>query len=126
MLKAITNSATNYAIIKLSGVSNVNVVGGTVQGERATHTGVGSEYGMCVDIQNSSTIFVEGTIAKDCWGDGFYIGGSGAGGSNITLSGVVADNNRRDGFSLISGRNIVVQNSIFKNTNATIGIAVAR
>lgn len=32
----------------------------------------------------SPRMFIEGVTAKECWGDGFYIGGS-AGSTNITL-----------------------------------------
>jgi parallel beta-helix repeat protein len=125
VLKAIPNNQSGYAIIQIENVSDVNVMGGTVQGERAQHTGTTGEYGMGIKIYGSNNIVIEGVTAKDTWGDGFYLGGAST--VNTTFCSVIADNNRRQGMSITSADGVVIKNSIFKNTNGTrpmTGIAV--
>lgn len=38
-LKAIPNSSKKYSVLSISGVSNVTVVGGTLEGDRKQHMG---------------------------------------------------------------------------------------
>jgi parallel beta-helix repeat protein len=116
VLKAIPNSQANYSVLRIDGVTNVNVIGGTLQGERTQHQGTSGEWGMGVDIHNSSNITIEGLSTIDMWGDGIYIGDSS---TNIQVCKVLADNNRRQGISITSVNGAVVKDSIFQNTNGT-------
>ncbi|WP_084512252.1 right-handed parallel beta-helix repeat-containing protein [Geothrix fermentans] len=117
VLKAIPNGSSNYTILRISGVSNVNVVGGTLLGDRAAHTGTSGEQGMGMRITGSAQrIAVVGVTARECWGDGFTIGGA----SDVTLCSVTADHNRRQGLSITSGSRIVVKDSTFTNSRGTI------
>ncbi|REA63495.1 hypothetical protein DSL64_03340 [Dyadobacter luteus] len=71
-------------------------------------------------MQGASNIHIEGIAANDGGGDGFYIGsGSQKYSENITLINCSADNNRRQGLSIISGKNITIDNCIFSNTKGT-------
>jgi parallel beta-helix repeat protein len=121
-LKAIPNSSANYTIVRISGVSNVNVVGaaplgGTLLGERGAHTGTSGEQGMGLRITgNAAHIAVVGITAKECWGDGFAV----ADANDVTLCSVTADHNRRQGLSITGGDGIVVKNSSFNNSKGTI------
>jgi len=119
VLKAIANGSAAYSILFLPRVTNVNIIGGTIEGERSAHTGTLGESGMGIFVASSEHVFIEGVTAKECWGDGFYIGGS-AGSSNITLCNVVADHNRRQGLSVVYADGVVVRNSTFKNTQGTL------
>jgi parallel beta-helix repeat protein len=116
VLKAITNGASNYAILVASGVNHLNIVGGTILGERSTHTGTTGEWGMGVKITGSQSVVVERVLAKDCWGDGFYVASS----SSITICSVTADHNRRQGLTITSVDGMVIRNSTFKNTQGTL------
>lgn len=117
VLKAIPNGSSNYTILRISGVSNVNVVGGTLLGDRGAHTGTSGEQGMGMRITGSAQrIAVVGVTARECWGDGFTIGGA----SDVTLCNVTADHNRRQGLSITSGSRIVVKDSTFTNSRGTI------
>ena len=117
ILKAIPNGASNYTILRISGVSNINVVGGTLLGDRSTHTGTGGEQGMGLRITGGAQhIAVVGVTARECWGDGFTIGGA----SDVILCNVTADHNRRQGLSITGGTGIVVKNSTFSNSRGTI------
>jgi hypothetical protein len=123
ILKAMTNSADHSEVLHIGGVKNVIVNSGMLIGDRDTHTGSG-EHGFGVAILGSDRVMVNGTAANNMFGDGFYIGeGPTFGGSthptNIQLINVTADNNRRQGLSIISGQNILVSGSKFTNTNGT-------
>jgi parallel beta-helix repeat protein len=118
VLQAITNSSTSYNMVNVSGQSDVNVIGGTLIGERTTHTGSGGEWGMGVNIVNSHNVVVEGMTIKNMWGDGIYIGGSSPS-TNISICSVLADNHRRNAISIVTANGVVVKNSTFQNTNGT-------
>ena len=114
-LKAITNNLTNYKVLYINGVNNVSVEGGTIQGERNTHTGETGQWGHCIHIKDSSNILIKNIILKDAWGDGLYING----GTNITSQNIICDNNRRQGISIIKANNYHSINDEVKNTNGT-------
>lgn len=115
VLKAKPNNQNHHGIIKIDKASNVNVIGGKVQGERDQHVGDKSgEFGMGIEIYGASNVVIEGVAAVDMWGEGFYVDEKS---SKITFCSVVADNNRRNGLSIISADGVVVKNSIFRNTN---------
>ena len=114
-LKAIPNSEKKYSILTLSGVSNVAVIGGTLEGERDQHKGKGGEWGMGINIERAEHITIAGVTAKNMWGDGFYV----RSGSDVTFCRVTADSNRRQGMSIIAADGLVVINSVFKNTRGT-------
>ncbi|MBI1752402.1 MAG: right-handed parallel beta-helix repeat-containing protein [Acidobacteria bacterium] len=115
-LKAIPNGSDNYAILALNRVSNVNVVGGTLLGERSAHQSSGGEGGVGLLITGAQHVAVEGVTARDCWGDGFYVSGAS---SDVTLCNVVSDHNRRQGLSITSVNGMAVRHSTFKNTGGT-------
>jgi parallel beta-helix repeat protein len=117
-LKAIPNGLEGYAVILVNGVDHVNVVGGALEGERDNHTGTTGEWGMGLKINNAQHVVVEGVTAKECWGDGFYVGGASS--ADVTFCNVVADHNRRQGMSVTSVDGLVVRDSVFKNTAGTL------
>lgn len=116
VLKALPNSATNYAVVIIPNASNVNVVGGTIEGERSLHTGTTGEWGHGLVVQNAQHVAIQGVTSKECWGDGFYISGS----TDVIYCGVTADHNRRQGISITSVDGLVIRNSTFKNTAGTL------
>jgi parallel beta-helix repeat protein len=116
ILKAIPNNKENYGIIKIKNVQNVNVIGGIVQGERDQHEGKTGEWGMGVELYGSKNVVIENVIAKDNWGDGFYVNDNA---SNTAFCGVIADNNRRQGISVISANRLVIRDSVFQRTQGT-------
>ncbi len=113
ILKALPNNQGNSVVVLVGAVSNVNIVGGTIIGERATHVGTTGEGGMGLTISGSSHIVVQGVTAKECWGDGFYIGDES---KDVSVCNLVADHNRRQGLTITSVDGLAVRNSTFKNT----------
>ena len=118
ILKAIPNNSDSYAVVEVGGVSNVNIIGGTIAGERAQHQGSGGEWGMGIQVDGSTNVVLERVTSRDMWGDGFYVSGDSIN-NNITLCTVTGDNNRRQGISIEYVDGMVIKNSVFKGTNGT-------
>ncbi len=116
ILKVIPNASIKYDLLTIEGVSDVSVVGGTLEGDRKEKQGKGGEAGMGIRIMRDATnITIAGVTAQKMWGDGFYVKGA----KNVKFCGVTADNNRRQGLSIISVDGLLVVNSVFKNTRGT-------
>jgi Pectate lyase superfamily protein len=125
VLKAIPNSSGAYEILKIAYITNVNVVGGTIWGERHQHQSSGDlanqlpnpngEWGYGILVNGSSNVYVEGVTSREMWGDGFCVCGDLN--QNINFYGVVADDNRRQGLSIDNIDGMVVRDSTFSNTN---------
>jgi len=122
VLKMQTTDLANYSIVVVN-ADDCAIVGGTVMGDVSTHTGSTGEWGHGINVQPGSTanrLLIDGVTAKNCWGDGFYIGGASA---DITLRNCRADTNRRNGLSITGGSRILVQGGHYLNTGAIVGTA---
>jgi len=124
VLHAQTTDSDNGAVVTIGdGVSNVNVYGGTIQGDRATHQGNWGECLYGVGIYGASNVNVVGVTSKDNFGDGFCIDrGKNNNSSNIVLSNDVGINNRRDGLSVVGVDGAVIQNNVFDNNGGNDSI----
>jgi len=115
-LKAIPNSSKKYSVLSISGVSNVTVVGGTLEGDRKQHMGKSGEWGMGIRIdRGASHITMRGVTSLGMWGDGFYVDDA----KDVKFCSVTADNNRPQGLSIIDADGVLVTDSVFKNTSGT-------
>jgi polygalacturonase len=116
VLKAIPNDQRKYAVLSISAVADVNVVGGRLEGDRSEHRGKSGEAGMGIRIDaGAERIIVSGVTARNMWGDGFYVEGA----KDIKFCGVTADNNRRQGLSIVEADDVLVTGSVFSNTHGT-------
>jgi parallel beta-helix repeat protein len=118
-LRAIPNGAPGYSVLGIRDQTNVTINGGTVEGDRDAHTGTKGEWGFGVAIYGSSNVTVVGVTARNCWGDGFYVGTGSKRSAQITFKAIIADNNRRQGLSIVDGSGVTVQDSTFTNTHGT-------
>jgi len=121
ILRVIPNNAEKYAVLTVDGLENVRIIGGVLMGDRGQHLGRSGEWGMGIRITGSKNILVQETVCNEFWGDGFYIGEGDIGrpSENIRIIGIKADQNRRQGLSLISGRNIEIAGAKITNTHGT-------
>ncbi|QQT53186.1 right-handed parallel beta-helix repeat-containing protein [Sphingobacterium multivorum] len=114
-----------YFILGVRNVSNVKIINPRILGDREKHIGNNGEWGMGIDIRGAQNVTIYNPNIKSCWGDGIYIGHSGAASRNINLYGGIIDNSRRNGVSVISvnGLNIsqlLISNSIGVNPGTGI------
>jgi hypothetical protein len=116
VIKAMPTSSKKYAVLSISGASNVTVVGGTLEGERDRHQGNIGEAGMGIRIdRGANTVTISGVTARKMWGDGFYVQDA----KDVRFCDVVADGNRRQGLSIVDADGVTVTGSVFQNTNGT-------
>lgn len=124
-IRLLGTSANMYKIFLFDrGVNIAGIFGGAIVGDRASHIGTTGEHGMGISIYGAKGIYVRDMNISDCWGDGVYVGANtGAyplsASENISISGVVCDNNRRQGLSVVSVKKLFVSESRFINTNGT-------
>ena len=89
--------------------SNITIVAYDVEFKYATKPSA-NEQRHIIDITGSDNIKIFGLAANDSGGDGFYIGYSSGDSENILIRDCTADNNRRNGMSITSGKNVFVEN----------------
>ncbi|WP_215233981.1 glycoside hydrolase family protein [Dyadobacter linearis] len=99
-------------------VSNINIKANGVvfKDKKASYTSGQQRH--IFSMEGVANVILEGMAANDSGGDGFYVGSASVRkiSENIKLINVSANNNRRQGLSITSIRNIDVINSTFTNT----------
>lgn len=129
-LKAITNGEKQYVVVRIFDKRDVTVSGGTIEGERHTHTGTGGEWGYGIAITGGSNIHLENVRCIDFWGDGVdvqqmprpnpapvdYVPEVTV---NLSMHRVICSGNRRQGLSIEGVINMRVVNCTFENTHGT-------
>ena len=120
-----TNSTVltfNYNIIDYTSSKSCSIRGGTLRGNKYTSGATFGEWGMGIGLYGASSIDIDDMKIIEQGGDGIYIGRQGSDQlfcENITVSNTVCDDNRRQGISLISGKNLYFRNIICSNTSGT-------
>jgi len=113
----------NTSFIRIETVSNVHIIGwgAKVLMDRADYPQDEQRHGVMIrgDCEN---ICIEGLESSNCGGDGFFIGQHASQSvfpQYVRLVGCKADNNRRQGLSITSGRHIYIVDCVFSNSNGT-------
>ncbi|MEM7191991.1 MAG: glycosyl hydrolase family 28-related protein [Pseudomonadota bacterium] len=115
-LKMFPTDLMHYSVLRIAEVNNVTVTGGKLLGDRASHKGRGGEWGHGIFIgPEARRITISHVKSSGMWGDGFYV----KHGEDIAICSVLAERNRRQGLSIISGNRILVTNSVFRQTGGT-------
>ena len=71
---------------------------------------------MGIRIDNGAKrVTISGVTSRKMWGDGFYVEGA----KDTKFCGVIADNNRRQGLSIVEADGVLVTDSVFRNTRGT-------
>lgn len=80
-----------------------------------------AEWRMCLRILGSRNVLVEGVRLESSGGDGIYISGTSnlAWSENVTVRHVVCDDHHRQGISVISAENLLIDDCVLSNTRGT-------
>jgi len=120
------NSSERSYIFMVLNASDVNILGGTINGDRDVHLGTTGEWGMGIAVYAGTNVTINGTKIYNCWGDGIVVGSKGGSpwlasdaSRNIVIKNVVSDNNRRQALTIGKVNGVVVDSCIFTNTNGT-------
>ncbi|MEX0291104.1 MAG: right-handed parallel beta-helix repeat-containing protein [Flavobacteriaceae bacterium] len=83
---------------------------------------VDGEWRHAISLRASKKIKIQDLRIRDSGGDGIYIAGFGKGtySEDIYIDNLRSDNNKRQGLSIISGKNITIKNSTFADTRGTL------
>lgn len=121
-LRAIPNASENYAVIWACNISDIEITGGNIVGDRFAHQGSSGQWGMGIDAEGCNNILISDINITDCWGDGIYIGSSYAQNycQGVLIQGVLADHNRRNGITVISAKDLTIRDCVVSNTNGTL------
>ena len=115
-LKAITNNLNVSYVVHIHDVNNVEICGGTIEGERETHTGSTGEWGHCIYVNGScDNIYIHDIKLTNAWGDGICCNITGS----MRTARVHVDNARRNGYSITMVDSFVSTNDIIENTHGT-------
>lgn len=114
------NSETHYTVLDIRNVENVKVYFANIEGDRNKHLISKGEWGMGIRIQGSQNINVYAPTISNCWGDGIYIGSVGEIQSkNISINNFKIYRARRNGISIISVDNLLIEKGVISETSGT-------
>ncbi len=84
-----------------------------------------AEWRNILSIRSCSNVTVSGLILKESGGDGIYLGVSkpGVTNKNIQLKDLICERNYRQGISIISAENLLIENCKFTQTDGTAPMA---
>ena len=119
-LKMEPTAADSYTFISCVNISNVSIYAPKIMGDVGEHLNIVGEDGYGIYIVDCENINVyEGYISK-CWGDGYYVGSDSKGTKGGGLFNCIADDNRRQGLSIVSWEEGLVNGGAYINTGKTL------
>ena len=116
---------TNASLVTGRGVENV-----TISGYNATwrmwrddydnpELYTKAEWRHCLTLRDTNNVTILGLTLAESGGDGIYFGAGGDGNRNTTIRDVVLDKNYRQGISVITAENLLIEDTIMSNTAGT-------
>jgi parallel beta-helix repeat protein len=126
VLQMVTNDSPFYTLLDLDGVHDVEITGGTLRGDRPTHSfdnpgapgNETHEFGYLIYVEgaggtNSGVVWIHDIELADATGDGITIEPQGAGASctDVTITGCNIHHNRRQGISIVGGTRVLIENN---------------
>ncbi|WP_215439996.1 right-handed parallel beta-helix repeat-containing protein [Zobellia russellii] len=112
------------ALFRFTNCKNIRIIGGGAKLRMNKEEYKEGEWRHGISLKNSSNIEIENLLISDTGGDGIYIDGIasklGSYSKDIRLRQIVCTNNKRQGMSIISAKNVSVEDCVFKNTIGTL------
>src|SRR5690554_4058803 len=123
-----TNAEERYGILNIKYVKNVIVNNPNLIGDKEKHLGNRGEWGMGINIWASKDVTINNPRISETWGDGIYIGEppvqekqkkklKSYANHNIAINGGVIDDCLRNGISITSGINVLIDGVTIQNIN---------
>jgi hypothetical protein len=80
-----------------------------------------AEWRHALSIRECDDVTVEGLTLKESGGDGIYLGAGSGDAANraVTIRNVVCDGNNRQGISVITAQNLLIEDCVFRDTRGT-------
>ena len=126
VLKAKANAAERAYVLSLYKISDVEISGGEIEGDRDRHIGSAGEWGHGIMVRGSSRVTIRDILIRRCWGDGISIAPTtqhddtpGIASVDVAIANIACIGNRRQGLSIGKSRNVRVYDSEFSYTSGT-------
>ena len=127
-LVAKPNAEARTYVLLASRISDVEISGGHIVGDRDAHLGEGGEWGHGIAVRGATRVTIRDMHVSRCWGDGISIGGERPGergwasipSEDVVLHRVTCSGNRRQGLTIAHSRDIRVQDCEFADTSGTL------
>ena len=112
----------SHALFKFIDCENIQIIGNGAKLCMNKDEYINGEWRHGISILGSIDISIENLSIQDTGGDGIYIAGSEKStfSENIVLKSILSINNKRQGISIISGKNIQIYDSQFSKTFGTL------
>lgn len=124
VLVAKPNDAPRAYVISIIGVSDVEVTGGRIVGDRDRHLSAQGEWGHGIMVRGARRVRLRGMHISRCWGDGISVGGiSGkqvVSSRDVLIEDVVCADNRRQGLTIGRSQQVRVRRCEFVDTAGTL------
>lgn len=121
-LAALPNSVDRSYVLNVYKVSDVEISGGQIVGERDQHMGTTGEWGHAIMIRGSKRVTVRDIHLSRCWGDGLSIGGAAATtgtipSEDVAVTNIVSTGNRRQALTIGRSRGVKIYDSELSYTS---------
>lgn len=118
------NSVTKAYVLYVYRVSDVEISGGQIVGDRDRHMGTTGEWGHCIQLRGASRVTVRDIRLSKGWGDGMSMGAAYVNGvwqvtTDVFIANIVSTQNRRQGLSIGRSTGVKVYDSEFSWTQGT-------
>lgn len=113
---------TSDALLKFIGCKNIKIYGNGALLLMNKEEYIDGEWRMGLSLMGCSDVLVENLTISSSGGDGIYIDGYKdiRYSENIIIDSIISTNNKRQGISIISAKNVWVKNSVFTKTKGTL------
>jgi hypothetical protein len=126
-ISLLPHTSASYQMLRVWDARDVLIENAFLDGQkrlnRTTPDPKGGGFGMGISLAGSTNIRIVAPVTNDCWGDGIYIANSyktHAPSSAIHVSDHRASGCRRQGVSIISGRDIMFERAVWENIGGTL------
>lgn len=122
VLQAKRNSLERAYVLMLFKITNVEISGGRIVGERDAHLGTSGQWGHGIQVLGSTGVIIRDIHVSKCWGDGVCVGGAMVAegvaplpSRTVTIANVVSTGNRRHGLTIANAHGVRVYDSEFSS-----------
>ncbi|MPW20578.1 hypothetical protein GCT13_27775 [Paraburkholderia sp. CNPSo 3157] len=127
-ISLLAHNTADYQMMRAWDIQHVLLENPRLSGSRQLNAAVknpsGAGFGMGISIAGSADIRIESPVTTDCWGDGIYIANSytrpNSYSTCIRVFNHYASGCRRQGVSIISGKDILFDSPVWENIGGTL------
>lgn len=122
-IKLLPHDTSSYQIVRIWDVHQILLENAALDGSKELNSAKSGEWGMGISIAGSSNVTIASATTQGCWGDGLYISNSyhidQMYSSAIRVFDHHANQCRRQGASIISGKDILIERAVWENIGGT-------